>query len=483
MSTKAKLARLQKTLNTRLNSQEYQRKPYTPYGIAREYFEDKTSEEKLISGGAGTGKSLAALQDVINELETYAGARALIVRKTRASMSETILVTLENHVLGLDHPSVAGGAQRTHRHSYTLPNGSMIVLAGLDNPIKIMSSEFDIAYIPEAIELYSRDWELVTTRLRNGVTPVQRLLADTNPSHENHWLLKRCKAGSCKIYYAQHTDNPIFYNQETMELTDSGRSYLSKLNRLSPLEKQGLLHGKWTTASGVVYESFNQNIHVIDREKLPRLVKHYRAIDFGYRNPFVCLWIGEDFDGNLYVYRELYETGLTVEDAAKVINHYSVYENNGKKYHQRYEATICDHDPQGTAVLEKYLHGNVKTVLAYKSVLIGIEEVQKRLRVKDNGEPSLYLVRDSLIKCDETLAAAGKPTCLRDEFDVYAWHKEASGKQVKENPNPENDHALDSLRYCIAYTAKLGIEKKKRKSRVNNIQTVILPKGSTVRKI
>ena len=456
---------------------DYERPAYTPYGTAKQFYGDRTSEEKLISGAAGTGKSICCLQELVSELEQYPNARALIVRKTRASLSETTLVTLESHVLGAGHPAIIGGAQRSHRQKYVFSNGSEIVLAGLDNPIKIMSSEFDIAYIPEAIELTPTDWELVTTRLRNGVLPVQRLLADTNPSYENHWLLKRCLANHCRIYHAQHTDNPLIYNQQTMELTDYGHSYLSKLNRLSGVRKERLLNGKWTTATGVVYESFNPNIHIVN--ELPKFNKVYRVIDFGFKNPFVCLWIGEDYDGNLYVYRELYQTELLVEDAAKIINEHDEIKINGVRYREKYAATICDHDAEGRATLEKHLKGNVRTIPAHKKILEGIELVQHRLKIKDNGKPSLFLYSDMLINRDNELDNIGKPCSLRNEFDVYAWHKDFDGKENKELPVKDNDHALDALRYACAFIAGIG-DAKKPKRKVRNLPTAFTPDGKAI---
>jgi phage terminase large subunit len=76
---------------------------------------------------------------------------------------------------------IAAGASRRMRQAYHYPNGSEVVLGGLDKPSKVMSTEYDGIYVQEAIELYENDWESLTTRLRNGVVPFQQLIADTNP--------------------------------------------------------------------------------------------------------------------------------------------------------------------------------------------------------------------------------------------------------------------------------------------------------------
>ena len=60
--------------------------------------------EVLLAGAAGTGKSLAWLVKILTLCDKYPGARVLIVRKTRESLTESTLVTWERDVLGPQHP-------------------------------------------------------------------------------------------------------------------------------------------------------------------------------------------------------------------------------------------------------------------------------------------------------------------------------------------------------------------------------------------
>ena len=50
---------------------------------------------------------------------------------------------------------------------------------------------------------------------------------------------------------------------------------------------------------------------------IPRDWPRYLAIDFGYTNPFVCLWAAKDTDGRLFIYRQIYKTKTLVEDHAE----------------------------------------------------------------------------------------------------------------------------------------------------------------------
>ena len=190
------------------------RGPYYLCGAARELFACQ-APEVLVSGPAGTGKSLACLLKIHLLASEVAGLRAMLLRKTRESMTESVLVTFEERVLPPGHPVLATGGQRRMRQSYRYPNGSVVVVAGLDKPGKIMSTEFDAVYAQEAVELTEDAWEAVTTRLRNGKLPYQQLMADTNPDKPRHWLKQRCDAGRTVFLESRHEDNPMLWGGRT----------------------------------------------------------------------------------------------------------------------------------------------------------------------------------------------------------------------------------------------------------------------------
>ena len=98
---------------------------YAPRGNAARAL-GNIDRELVVSGPAGTGKSRACLEKLHYCCMQYPGCRALVVRETRTSLSETGLETLENHVLGADNPIVISGAKRPWRSSYLYPNGSQI---------------------------------------------------------------------------------------------------------------------------------------------------------------------------------------------------------------------------------------------------------------------------------------------------------------------------------------------------------------------
>lgn len=408
-------------------------RPYRPYGAALTMFYCK-DHEILMDGPAGTGKTRGILEKVHLCLCKYPGARALAVRKTRASMTHSVLVTYEEKVLPERSP-IKDGPSRAQRQAYTYPNGSELVIGGMDNADRIMSTEFDLIVCFEWTEGTEDDHEKLTTRLRNGVMPYQQLIADCNPSYPSHWLNLRCERGQMTRLLSRHQDNPSVTPE-----------YLATLGRLSGARKSRLLDGVWAAQDGMVYEEWDPAIHLIARmpDGWERWTK-YRSIDFGFTNPFVCQWWAEDPDGRLYMYREIYMTRRTVAVHAVDINLYSKGEH--------YAATIADHDAEDRATLEE---AGIYTTPASKAVRSGIDKVIERLKPAADGRPRLFIVRDCLVERDERLVAAKKPWCTAQEIDGYVWPKGKPGKNEDENPVKENDHGMDPARYMVVYRDGMG---------------------------
>jgi PBSX family phage terminase large subunit len=323
------------------------------------------------------------------------------------------------------------------RQAYHFPNGSEVVLGGLDKPSKVMSTEYDIIYVQEAIELHENDWESLTTRLRNNIVPFQQLIADTNPDSPRHWLYQRCASGRTAMLESRHEDNPTLWDRARGTWTPNGVSYIAKLDGLTGPRKDRLRFGRWVQAEGVVYDGWDRNEHLIDRFDIPPDWRRIRSIDFGHTHPFVCLWIAIDGDGRMYVYRELYHTRRTVKVHAAQINKLSEGES--------YEFTVADHDAEDRATL---LENGIATVAANKAVLPGIEAVQERLKIAGDKRARLFVLRDSLVERDRSLDEAKRPASLIEEMDGYIWAKAADGRPTKDAPVKENDDACDALRYA-----------------------------------
>jgi phage terminase large subunit len=415
--------------------------------------------------------------------------RALIVRKTHKSLTATGLVTFREQVAAEAIKAkilhwYGGSGEKPAQ--YTYENGSVIIVGGLDQIDKIMSSEYDVIFAQEATDLTPEDWEKLTTRLRNGVVSFQQLIADCNPQQPQHWLKLRCDDGKTKMLLGRHEDNPRLFDvvknevvnadgsvhiQEQHVMTEYGRSYLERLDNLSGVRKERLRYGRWAAAEGIIYGGWNPQVHISERKVLPREWPALWAIDFGFTNPFVWQMWRRDPDGRLWLEKEIYHTERIVEDHAKnileVVTTARSREAITKRGDQWWEPQhrhelvwmfpkpehlICDHDAEDRATLVRHL--GITTLAAHKAVNPGIEAMQARLRLAEDGKPRLYVLRESLVERDASLREAGKPTCFAEEIEGYVWKPKPNTVTVERNipdePNKNNDHSMDTTRYVVA---------------------------------
>lgn len=430
---------------------------YRPRGAARR-IRSCRDPEVLLSGPAGTGKSRACLEKLHTMALVNAGMRGLICRKTATSLSSTALVTwrrfvIQESLLSGDVWFYGGSAQEPPQYRYK--NGSVIAIGGLDRVEKIMSSEYDVVYVQEATELTENDWESITTRLRNWKISFQQLIADCNPSYPTHWLKKRCDDGRCTLMETWHEDNPILFDREG-NITERGQDYVSKLDRLTGVRHSRLRLGKWVAAEGVIYEDFQDEIHVLneipsteakDHAGVPMEWPRYWSVDFGFIHPFVLSCWARDPDGRLYHYREIYRTHVTVDVHARTImDIVAPRDPQGTRHWRepRPSAIICDHDAEGRAVLEREL--GMSTEPAHKSVLEGIDAVQVRMKLGHDNRPRIFFLRNAVVHIDPELKEAGKPTSTIEEIPGYVW-----SDKKKEQPVKEDDDGCDTTRYVVAH--------------------------------
>lgn len=388
----------------------------------------------LVEGPAGTGKTRNELERVNALAWEFPGSRHLICRKTRASMSESVLVTWERDVHSASM-HLFGNVRRQNRETYRYANGSVVVVGGLDRPERTYSAEYDTVTVFESTECTENDIEQLLRALRSGRMPWQQLVCDCNPAAERHWLNVRAEQGWFRRIVTRIADNPRFMVDGA--LTADGARFMQSVEALTGHRRARLLDGRWCSAEGVVYDEFDAAVHVIDA--MPdgwESWRKYRAIDFGFNDPFVCLWFADDGE-SLYLYREVYMSGRLVEDHARAIVALSGAE--------QYEFTVADHDREDRETLHR--HG-VFTTPAQKDIDAGLDAVRARIRVRANGRPGLFVLRSALVERDRRLEQSRRPTSTRDEFDSYVWATRRDGA-VRDMPVDRDNHGMDALRYAV----------------------------------
>lgn len=424
---------------------------YNPYLWQIAFWRDR-SKILLATGSAGGGKSRGALEKVNGYLLKYPGATGLMLRKAREYASKSLVPMMRRTVTGND-PRIRMLKSET---LFEYPNGSVLYWGGMKNDeqreaLRSIGGDgsLDIILVEEATAFTEDDFNELLARLRGKAAPWRQIILCTNPDAPTHWIYQRLiLGGQASVYYSRAADNPA-----------NPPDYLETLDGLTGVLGLRLRDGKWVQAQGAVYADFDPDVHAVEFFTPPPTWRRIRSIDFGFVNPFVCQWWAVDGDERMYLYRELYVTHTLVEDLAHQINALTAGMDlddwkalTRDEQRQRLakgepiEATVADHDAEDRATLAKY---GIVTIPARKDISLGIQAVQRRLRVQADGKPRLAVMRGALVEEDDRLGA--KPKSTLAEFPGYVWRKPREGEQAKEEPVDQNNHGMDATRYAAMY--------------------------------
>ena len=401
-------------------------KQKTAWGL----LEDPRYRRYLFDGGARSGKTDLTLAWLVAQATAFPGARILVAR-LHLDHART---TLWNLSLKKLLPPCGMVQYQEQTLECRFANGSVIRVGGLDDAErvdKILGDEYLHVFINEATQV---TWDTVTkvmTRLSQQVPgAVRKLILDCNPKGPRHWLHQ------VGVEHVLPNDG----SGEAQPLPDAGvwarlswtpydnphlpPDTIRTLEALPGVMRRRMLLGEWCTSEGMVYDGFDPDIHCFDAlpegsEGWPRL----RSIDFGFTNPFCCLWGALDGDGRLWIYRELYERGQRADQLAPRI----LGAEEGSF------TTVAD--PEDAEARATLAAAGLDTTPADKQVVPGIQAVQKRLAVAGDGRPRLYVSR----RCVNVI----------NEMYEYRWADQRQGREQDERPVKEHDHAMDAMRYMV----------------------------------
>jgi hypothetical protein len=179
----------------------------------------------------------------------------------------------------------------------------------------------------------------------------------------------------------------------------------------------------------VVFAEFEPQIHIAPVDYNPNLPL-YRAIDFGFVNPFVCLWIQVDGSGIVRVIDEYVKSRQTIDVHADEIKGRALY--NGDNV----IVTFCDpagasvNDVSGTSAVSQMKAAGIKIRYKKSSILEGIELIRRSLRSGD-GKSSLII----------------SPRCGRLIEAMQCYHYPSRGSEELPLKDGIYDHPIDALRY------------------------------------
>ena len=206
---------------------------------------------------------------------------------------------------------------------------------------------------------------------------------------------------------------------------------ITQMRRASRVGWEAEMLCKRPSLENVVFNEFDPAIHVqpIDYDSNLPL---YRALDFGFVNPFVCLWIQVDSDGTVRVIDEYIRSRATIDvHAGEIKSRTPISE-------EQMAATFCDpagagvNDVTGTSVVRELRALGIAVRFRRSGILQGIELIRRSIRSGD-GQSTLII----------------SPRCQRLIEAMECYHYSQSGSAANELPLKDGlyDHPIDALRY------------------------------------
>ncbi len=279
-------------------------------------FIEAEASEVLFGGAAGGGKSYAQLIDAFLFALKYPRSKQLILRRTFPELEKSLIR------VACDIYPRKVFKYNASKHVGRFLNGSIIDFAYCDSErdvYKYQSAEYDVIRFDELTHFTEQMYIYLLSRVRGTNGYPKQIKSSTNPGGVGHsWVKSRfidIGAPNC-----EH-DGKIFIPamvQDNVFLMESDPDYVKRLEKLSEKDRQALLHGNWDIFDGQYFTEWNRGIHVIAPFEIPKDWRRYFVMDYGL-DMLAGYWIALDAYGRAYVYREIYQSGLIISEAAKCI--------------------------------------------------------------------------------------------------------------------------------------------------------------------
>lgn len=273
------------------------------------------------------------------------------------------------------------------------------------------------AYINEASLAHEEVFDEIKSRC-SGLGA--RILVDTNPDHPEHYLKKD---------YIENDDPDagiLSFNFKLDDNTFLNERYIRNIKASTPsgMFSDRNIDGKWVSGDGVVYSDFDLNHNTISRQEFDELpIKEwFCGVDFGYEHYGSIVLMAEDMQGNIYYVEEHAHQFKFIEDWVDIALSIKKEFGNIMFY--------CE--TARPEYIKKFKDAGLRTKKADKSILIGIEDIAKRIKQR----------KFFIVEYDEKER-------FKEEIYNYVWSSKG------DEPVKEFDDVLDAIRYAV-YTRSKG---------------------------
>lgn len=272
-------------------------------------------------------------------------------------------------------------------------------------------------------------WENIQTRASFKDAPI---IITTSPYALN-WVYKdiiraveRGNAPYINLIQAASWENPYFPKAdiERRKKTMDARRFAATYG------------GKFSRMQGLVYDCFDEEVHVIEPFQLPVGTFYVGGIDWGFTEPFVFTIRAITPDNHHYQVSETYRSGLRLSEIVEIC----------RQKHAIYGLKMVYCGPDRPENIQELCSAGIPATPAVNDVRLGIDRHYE------------------LIKTGKYKIFKGSSPFTIDELDTYHYpapddlDPDQDAKDSK--PVAQNDHAMDSNRYISVMTYKGNLAKK-----------------------
>lgn len=404
---------------------------------------------RVVKGSRASKKSKTTALWYIYNIMKHKGANLLVVRKTYRTLKDSCFTELKWAVkrLKVEHLWIF---KESPLEATYIPTGQKIYFRGLDDPLKVTSITVDVGvlcwmWIEEAYEVMKEeDFDMLDESIR-GECPEglwKQITITFNPWNERHWLKHRFfdeltghDAEGKPIYTPRK--KPISDDGEILAITTNylinewldkaDIAVFERMKRNNPRRYAVAGLGGWGIVDGLIYENWKEeSFKLEDIQNKHADLKSAFGLDFGYTNDPTALFCGYLSLKNkkLYVYDELYKTGLSNKKIKDEIEGMGFLKER---------ITADSAEPKSIDELKGY---GLRVTAAVKG--------------KDSINNGIQWIQD--------LEIIIHPRCVNflTEISNYTWKTDKFNKRLNE-PIDEMNHIMDAMRYALEkYIKKNG---------------------------
>lgn len=383
-------------------------------------FKESNSRLNIWEGAVRSGKSFISILRFVKALKNGPSGQAMIIGVSRDAIQRNVVMEICS-ILGMPPP--------TPKATQLNILGRTIHLVGASDERaqrRIQGSTLAMAYVDELTLIPQGFFKMLLSRL--SVDGAQ-LFGTTNPDSPFHWLKENFLARTdldMKIFRFKLEDNP--------SLT---QSYIENLKKeYTGLWYKRYIEGEWVLAEGTVFDFFDEEDHVIQTS--PGQAEYYVVgVDYGTANPtaFSMVAYNKKLWPNIWMEKEYY------------------YDSR-KMGRQKTDSDYCDD-------LKNFIKGyNVQNIYIDPSAASFKAELMREgvTGIHDANNDVMNGIRfESQLLANGTFKVCRNCSNIIREFQTYRWDEKVSMKG-EDKPIKDNDHMLDSLRYCLFthFRAKLS---------------------------